>query len=382
MRSARRPPIGMVSAMPRADGVSVTPTRSALEAAQRLELQRDEHKARELRDREAPDHRHREAEHGLAEDPHLDERVFDAQRPQRERREQRRADGHRPHELARSPSPRRRLRQREQHEHEARRRDDESDGIEAAVLAVADVTEEAHRERCAHRADRHVDQEEPAPRRDGGEIPAEHRSEGGSGHRRDPPDAERAPPFVRLEELVDHRHRERHERATPEALQNPVHHEEPEVRRGRAQRRTGGEQREAYDEDDLAPEPVGEPSGRHHRDADGQQVRGDDPFDARQRAEVGADLRQRDVHDRRVEDDHERADEHDRHRDPAVAVVVLRGRAGRGQGGGACRLPTRSGPEIGHRLVQCKSLFDCSRFDYLGVSVACCNQVYLSVSYP
>ena len=85
--------------------------------------------------------------------------------------------------------------------------------------------------------------------------------------------------------------------------------------------------------EEQAPMPVevAKPSAEHQAAAEGQQVRVDDP---RQRAvgesEVLLDRRQRDVHDRLVEDDHQRAEAQHRQRDPSRGCW-----GGRGAGCGA-----------------------------------------------
>ena len=78
----------------------------------------------------------------------------------------------------------------------------------------------------------------------------------------------------------------------------------------------------------MFPEPaeqVAEPSGQEEQAAEGDQVGVDDPGEARLReAEVGLDLGKSDVHDRRVEDDHEHPGAQDREREPAVVASSCR----------------------------------------------------------
>ena len=96
-----------------------------------------------------------------------------------------------------------------------------------------------------------------------------------------------------------------------------------------AQDRRGREQDQSGEEDALAPDEVAEPAGEQEQPAERDQVRVHDPREARLReAEVALDRRQRDVHDRLVEDDHEEARAQDDQRDPAVAVAVGGGRGG------------------------------------------------------
>ena len=74
----------------------------------------------------------------------------------------------------------------------------------------------------------------------------------------------------------------------------------------RAQQRGGGEQHEADEEDLLPPGQVAGPAAEEEEAAEQQCVRIHDPLQVGVRhVEVLLDRRQRDVHDRRVEDDHE-----------------------------------------------------------------------------
>ena len=66
------------------------------------------------------------------------------------------------------------------------------------------------------------------------------------------------------------------------------------------------EEHEADHEHAPAPEPVGEPPAQQQEAAEGERVSVDDPREVRPReVQVGPDRRQRDVHDRGVDDDHE-----------------------------------------------------------------------------
>ena len=69
-------------------------------------------------------------------------------------------------------------------------------------------------------------------------------------------------------------------------------------------------------------EEIAEPAAEEKKAAESQQVRVDHPGERGLReAEVVPDRRQRDVHDRAVEDDHDVAQAEDVERDPAFAVV-------------------------------------------------------------
>ena len=79
---------------------------------------------------------------------------------------------------------------------------------------------------------------------------------------------------------------------------------------------------EADQEDSPLADQVAEPAGEQQQAAERDQVGVDDPGEvALGEAEVVLDRRQRDVHDRRVEDDHQHARAEHVERDPARAVV-------------------------------------------------------------
>jgi hypothetical protein len=91
--------------------------------------------------------------------------------------------------------------------------------------------------------------------------------------------------------------------------------------RDRAEQRRAREDREPDHEHAPAAEQVAEPAGQQEQPAERDQVGVHDPREARLReAEIALDRRQRDVHDRRVEHDHEHADAQHDQRDPARAV--------------------------------------------------------------
>ena len=107
--------------------------------------------------------------------------------------------------------------------------------------------------------------------------------------------------------------------AAPIALDRAPRHE-PGLIRGEADRRARGrEHGDAEEEHPPAPEDVAEPAARHEEDGEGQRVGVDRPLEARERRiEVRLDRRQRDVHDRVVEHDHEQREAHRGERPPAA----------------------------------------------------------------
>ena len=88
-----------------------------------------------------------------------------------------------------------------------------------------------------------------------------------------------------------------------------------------AQQRRHGEGHDAREEDAPSPDEVAEPSGEEQQAAEGDEERVDDPGQVGlAEVEVALDRRQRDVHDRDVEDDHQLCEAHDDEGNPAPAV--------------------------------------------------------------
>ena len=107
--------------------------------------------------------------------------------------------------------------------------------------------------------------------------------------------------------MPDQRERGREERRTADSL-----HGARNVERGDAPSEAAEERRSAEDEDadhehQPASEAVGQSTGREDQGSERQRVRVDDPLESGQAsAEATLDARQRHVHDRDVEQEHER----------------------------------------------------------------------------
>ena len=110
--------------------------------------------------------------------------------------------------------------------------------------------------------------------------------------------------------------------ATAEPLDSPRCNQKP-WRRGHAARDRGnGEERDADQEQPAVAEEVTKPAAEQEEAAERQEVRIHDPRERRLReAEVFPDRRERNVHDRRIEDDHQVAKAEDVEREPASAVI-------------------------------------------------------------
>ena len=136
-------------------------------------------------------------------------------------------------------------------------------------------------------------------------------------------DAHRLRPLGRLGEQ-DHDQRERDHRhdCAAEALDGPRRDEELLGGRQPARERGEGEEGDPTEEQPPVPEEVAQPAAEQEKAAEREEVCVHDPGErGLGEAEVGPDRRQRDVHDRRVEHDHEIAQTEDVEREPAAAAV-------------------------------------------------------------
>jgi hypothetical protein len=175
-------------------------------------------------------------------------------------------------------------------------------------------------------ADRHVHEEDPLPRQQVGEDPAQQKAEGGAAGGDRAPDAERLRALLALREgRRDDRQRGRgHERGA-QALQRAGGDEHPAGLRQAVQQRGDREDHDADEEHTLAPEEVRRSTAEQQEAAEDERVAVDDPLEARRReVEVGLDRRQGDVRDGRVEHDHELRDADEDEDEPAVGLLLLR----------------------------------------------------------
>ena len=164
-------------------------------------------------------------------------------------------------------------------------------------------------------ADGHVHVEDPAPREVGDEEAAEQRA----GHRRDREDgadqAHVATALARRDDVGDDRLRADHEAAGPDPLQRAEADQLGHRLREPREHRAGEEDQDRHEEDGLAPVHVAELAVDRRRDRRGEQVRGDDPGEVVEPAEVADDGRQRNRDDRLVERGEEHAEhQRDEHR--------------------------------------------------------------------
>jgi hypothetical protein len=138
------------------------------------------------------------------------------------------------------------------------------------------------------------------------------------------PDAHRLVPLrALLERRRDDREGGRGDQRGAEALEPAA---EDQHRRGVGEPVQQGREREddePGEEDALAPEQVAGAAAEEQEAAERQRVGVDDPLQvALGHVQVGLDRRQRHVHDRRVEDDHELRQADEREDEPGVDVAI------------------------------------------------------------
>ena len=208
---------------------------------------------------------------------------------------------------------------------EADRDERKADIVDAARLALLlgllprRVLDEDQVDDDGQDADRHVDEEDPAPREIVRDVAAERRSEHRSDDRRDRGQAERRAPFGRRERIEDDRLLVRLETAAEKALHETEDDELPEARCDPAEERADGEHAEANDEISFAADRVGDPARDGEHDAVGDEIGRQRPGRlVRGGGQGSSDMGQRDIDDRRVENFHEGRERHRHGNEPWV----------------------------------------------------------------
>ena len=205
---------------------------------------------------------------------------------------------------------------------EARR---DADGARHVELALARggagaLRDQAHGGDRGDDADRDVDEQDPLPAEQVGEDAADEHAGGAAGAAHGAPRRQRA---VALRPLAERRREDRERRRRDDRAAEALHaagdHEHRLAAGQAADQRGGGEQQQPEDEHAPAAEEVGGAAAEQQEARERQRVGVDDPLQVdRREAQVGADRRQRDVHDGDVEDDHElrQAAQHEDHSPP------------------------------------------------------------------
>ena len=236
--------------------------------------------------------------------------------------------------------PRRPAEAREQHDRRQAAGEQRRARVVDPVLDVRGAGVERDRDHHQReRAERQVDVEDPAPREVVDEEAAEQRAD----HGRDAEDsAEEAlvlAPLARRDDVADDGHRRHDQAAAADPLEGAERDQLAHVLREPAQRRADQEDDDRRLQDDPAAVQVAELPVHRPDDGRGEQVRGDDPGQMLDPAEIADDRRQRGRDDRLVErgqqqDQHQRAEDQPRRAGrpagrsrPALRLNVLAARA-------------------------------------------------------
>ena len=199
---------------------------------------------------------------------------------------------------------------------------DTGDVQRGAVTAARRLADHEVRAQRGDDREGDVDEERPAPVQVLGEEPAEDQTHGATATGDRPVDAEGLGPLLGVgEHHSEQRQRGRREQRAESALERPGAEQHRLGGGGAAEGGGGGEAEQADDEGALTPPEVGDTSAEQQQAAEGEGVGGDDPLLVAVRyAQVVLGGGQRDVHDGRVEYDHQlrQGDEHQRF--PAAGV--------------------------------------------------------------
>ena len=188
--------------------------------------------------------------------------------------------------------------------------------------AIARLRHEQQRGDDACRTERHVDVEDPVPVDRLDQRSADERPEREPDRRDADPDPDRRRPFPGMERRRDDRERGGQDERRSEALQRAGRDQQAAAHGEGAGERADGEDDEAEHEDPAAPEDVRELAGRKQQHGERERIGVDGPLELGEPdPELCLDRRQRDVHDRQVDVDHEQREREHRQRPPAPAAL-------------------------------------------------------------
>ena len=206
----------------------------------------------------------------------------------------------------------------------ASREREEAGDVGARRSRVARLPQLPERDHEREHADGHVDEEDPAPAQRVGEDAAEQRPGRDGDADRRAPDRDRAPACSALILRSDQRERSGEQRSTADALADARDVERDDVPRGSAHERGDREDHDAGGEDEPAPEAIRERTGCEDQRGKRDCVRVDNPLKpSKARVELPLNARQSDVHDRDVDQQHERRRAHGDERPPAPLKAPL-----------------------------------------------------------
>ena len=200
--------------------------------------------------------------------------------------------------------------------------EDRARNVEALTVLVEALREKERRQDQCGDSDRDVDEEDPFPGEEVGEDAAEEHAGRRSEAADRSPGAQRDVPLTPFLEGPDEdRQGGGRDGRGAETLQCAEGNERLVAPREAAQERTKGEDDRAHQEDAPAAEEVGRTPSEQQESAEDQGVGTDHPLEVLLREpEVDLDRRQRDIHDRDVEDDHELHREDQRECEPFLAI--------------------------------------------------------------
>jgi hypothetical protein len=261
-------------------------------------------------------------------DPQRHDRVLDPRLEPQEGGHQRDRGGRRHEHVARAPAVSGRADDRVDAGHQRHGDERRAEPVDPVMQPqwVRVLGDEGASECQRGEPDRNVDEEDPVPVERLREHAAEQQSERAAGDGDEHVGAHRPRALGRLRELGDDdREDDRRLERRADALQEP-RADQDRLAPGRpAQDRGDGEDGDAEQEHALAADEVTESAGEQQQAAERDEEGVDDPGEITLgEMEVALDRRQGDVHDRRVEHDHElrEADDHEGH--PPAAIRAWR----------------------------------------------------------
>jgi len=194
--------------------------------------------------------------------------------------------------------------------------------VGAPGVRRAGLADLGHGDDHGRHPDGQVDEEDPAPGQAGGQNAAQQRpdSHGQSGDRAPDPEGDAA--ILAPERLGQQRQRHSEHDRPADALQRPGELEHESAARQAAHQRRGGEYDQADDVEQAPSVHVGQAAGRQQEGGQAQRVGVHDPLQAGEaRVQRTLDVRQRDVHDRDVQQQHEGAEAYGDQRPPLVTCL-------------------------------------------------------------
>jgi hypothetical protein len=200
----------------------------------------------------------------------------------------------------------------------------EADEVEPLGRLALDARQHPQRGDDRDRPDRDVDVEDPAPAEVVDDQAAERRPEDRREHHRHGDDAHHAPHPFRPGCLGEHQLADRQDHPAADALQDAEHDQLGARGRETTQRRPGSEDHDREQVHALGAETPRRPARDRDHGRERQQVAGHDPLNLADRGvQLAAERPQRDVDDRRVEDRHNRSEDHDAADSPDEWVQAL-----------------------------------------------------------